>query len=379
MKKRVLYINTYANRTHHEMFNKILLKALVQHFDVNIYSGKSSWRKMEEELGKKTFQNSKIRTFFLPEGAAAFPNLIRYILSAFYNIGILLLSKRKDILVYNFNNPLSIAAINTLNALLKRKIIVFCHGELELLITDEGGGLAKLLRYFTRHFFLNKKQSLHLHFCVLGDIIIQNLKPIIGDKINHFFSIDHPYEFENENIHPKTDIPSQTLQIGTAGTLNKFKGLGHFLELIKSIKTQNLNVAFSVIGNVTDEKEKLEDLGVQIHGKGELLKREDFDRGIANLDYILFFYSHDKYKVTASGAIFDAIKFRKPIIALKNDYFLYLFEKYGTIGFLCENVSEMEQSIKQCLENKKQYIFDNYFTKLSTEEFSKCLYEKLNV
>ncbi|MDO4230380.1 MAG: glycosyltransferase family 1 protein [Capnocytophaga sp.] len=376
MKEHALYINTYANRTQHEMFNRILLKALMLHFTVSVYSGKSSWKKMKEELGENTFQNTKIRTFFLPEGASAFPNLIRYVLSAIYNIGILLSSKKKDILIYNFNNPLSIATINALNVLLKRKIIVFCHGELELLITNEGGALAKLLRFFVRRFFLNKKRLLHLQFCVLGDVIIQNLKPIIGDKTNNFFSIDHPYEFENNNPSNSKNL-NQILKIGTVGTLSKFKGLDHFLELAKSIKVQNLNVNLSVVGSVTDKKEEFENLGVQIHGKGELLKREDFDREIANLDYILFFYANDKYKVTASGAVFDAIKWRKPIIALKNDYFSYLFEKYGTIGFLCENISEMEQNIKLCLENQKLYTFDNYLEKLSTEEFSRCLYKKL--
>ncbi|MFK8302434.1 glycosyltransferase [Capnocytophaga stomatis] len=327
--------------------------------------------KCELSLDNEFFQNIKTFTFPLPEGASALPNLIRYILSAIYNIVILLLSKKEEILIYNFNNPLSLAILNKLNVFLRRKIIIFCHGELELLITKEGGGLAKLLRYFINSFFFSNK-SLYLRFCVLGDVIIENLKPIIGEKIDYFFSIDHPYEFAKDDVQAKNQRLSLPLRMATIGTLNKFKGIDLFLELAKTVKKENLDVTLSVIGNVSNRKEELENLEVKIHGKGELLEREELDRAISNIDYILFFYSEDKYKITASGAIFDAIKWRKPIIAMKNDYFLYLFEKYGSIGFLCKDIHQMEQQIKQILENQNQYQynFDRYISKLSTREFT---------
>jgi hypothetical protein len=42
-------------------------------------------------------------------------------------------------------------------------------------------------------------------------------------------------------------------------------------------------------------------------------------------------YDTNGYKLTASGSILEAIWNEKPIIALSNEYFKYLFDKYGEI------------------------------------------------
>ena len=55
------------------------------------------------------------------------------------------------------------------------------------------------------------------------------------------------------------------------------------------------------------------------------------------LDYVIFLYPKDGYILRASGAIFDAIDNEKPILAIKNEYFNYLFSKYQEIGYLFEN------------------------------------------
>ena len=109
-------------------------------------------------------------------------------------------------------------------------------------------------------------------------------------------------------------------------------------------------------------------------GKDNFIERKEFENLISDIDYALYFYTKDKYKITASGAVLDAINARKPIIALKNDYFSYLFGKYGQIGYLFESIEEMGNRIDLLNDNKKIFNFEKYIEELSVDSFSKKLY-----
>ena len=369
--RNVKYINSYANKEHHEQFNAILLFALNSYFRVKMYSGKDSKNNMYRTLREKGYKIRNIdnQNLLVLKGKSGIPNFIRFLFSALYNLLILLCSKKNDILVYNFNNPLSLYSLNKVNSLLKREILIFCHGEMELLINNEGGFLAKILRWHLRYFFL-KKRKLFIKYCVLGDSIIENLKPIIKEKIDDFISIDHPYLFEKRGIKEKSI--SSRISFATIGELNDFKGLDSYLKLLDKVDKENKN--FLVIGNVSHKLEEFEKRGVIVKGKDNFIERKEFENLISDIDYALYFYTKDKYKITASGAVLDAINARKPIIALKNDYFSYLFGKYGQIGYLFESIEEMSNRIDLLNDNKKIFNFEKYIEELSVDSFSKKLY-----
>jgi hypothetical protein len=63
------------------------------------------------------------------------------------------------------------------------------------------------------------------------------------------------------------------------------------------------------------------------------------------------------YKYLASGAVFDAINAEKPIIALRNDYFEYLFSKFGAFGYLADSIDDMADIIRGLLSGKKLETF----------------------
>lgn len=73
----------------------------------------------------------------------------------------------------------------------------------------------------------------------------------------------------------------------------------------------------------------------------EFLSRAELAARIGRLDYALFLYPPEEYELTASGSILEAINYEKPILSLRNDYFGYLFEKFGAFGVLFNSVDEM--------------------------------------
>ena len=72
------------------------------------------------------------------------------------------------------------------------------------------------------------------------------------------------------------------------------------------------------------------------------------------MDYAVFLHEKESYYLRASGVFFDAINYNKPIISIKNSYFEYYFNKYGNIGYLCNDINEMFNIMKLILTNKEK-------------------------
>ena len=164
-------------------------------------------------------------------------------------------------------------------------------------------------------------------------------------------AIEHPYFFE-EGFTTKHVIQGQMF-LGTVGVLNEFKGfyrLQNLVELLRE-KIEEGRLSVSVIGRLENVMPVHQDL-IQYSTLGNsLLPREKFSQLICGLDYVLFLYNTESYKLIASGAIFDAISFGKPIIALRNDYFVAVFERCGEIGYLCNSLDEICQLVVKLIDN----------------------------
>ena len=86
------------------------------------------------------------------------------------------------------------------------------------------------------------------------------------------------------------------------------------------------------------------------------LNRDEFNEKISSLDYVLYLYPVNTYKYTASGSLMDSINIERPIISFKNDYFKYIFDKFGQLGFLVNDTHEMILLIEElpCLKFEMQ-------------------------
>jgi hypothetical protein len=82
-----------------------------------------------------------------------------------------------------------------------------------------------------------------------------------------------------------------------------------------------------------------------------LLLPKEWDAYIDMMDFCVFFYPPNSYLFTASGSLLEALAHLKPVIALHNPYFDYVFSKMGDIGYLCDTIDEMAAVIKKAAVN----------------------------
>ena len=355
------------------MVNKSLLAMLVRRFgagNVEVYATRSTmnlYKSMPEASGIK-----RCHTLWVNSWPGHWAMLLRYISSALYNILILLFSRKGDVLFYNFDNVFAVRTLNWLNRFKHCTVITCCHAEMEYLSNaDRHTRLyKKLMTALTCGFFANGKvkPSPGMHFIVLGDVILDNLRPLISDAMYaRFASVDHPVEdTQSDNVNQQSESTGKKVHIGSVGIMNYYKGSDLLCRILAENKFPR--VEFSIVGQIQDHLDDFRNLGVTIpENPQEALNEEDFKRGVESLDFILLTYPTDNYRLIASGAFLDTLRYAKPLIALRTDYFEYMFRKYGAVGYLADDEQHLVELLQKAPELNRQFPFAEIRRRLTAE------------
>ncbi len=370
MKNRIVYLNTFGWGNGHEMFNAGLLAMCAQAVQggrVLCRATKSNFEAMAKLLSQHgtDCRNIKFRPLFTVGGEGRYALLGRYVWGVLLSVWYLLLSKKTDLIVIPFNNLFALKHINRLNRWLRRPVVICCHGELEFLVSDinKRGMLSVQLYNRCRNFFLNRKVQVSegLFFSVLGDKIRENLKECLPPHIwSRFLVMDHPYFFHTARKPAIEPDRHRTLRLGTCGAMSLSKGVLDMALFARNCRAADLDVSITHIGRVLAGEQELRESGVHLPSSARELPREEYDRRVRELDFLLFFYPKESYRVTASGAIMDAIALRKPVIAIRNDYFDYMFEKFGVPGMLVDSVEQMSETVEKICRDDMAPIASDY-------------------
>ncbi len=376
MPNKIRYINSFAAGTQHSVFNRATLKmfADLRSGDVSVWSVPSSLPPL------LTVDNADdVRAWHrLPvgDGTSGFGLALRYIQSAVSNVWLLLRARPDDLVVYNFNNVFSIHAVDLLCRLLNRQVIVFCHNELEYLVN---GGKFKalnkrILTALTRGYFSRRRRPARgLKFIVLGDSILVNLKPLISPELAEvFYSIDHPITPLEDSTRNESHF-SGVVNVGVVGTVNTYKGGEELADIVSAVGSHS-QVRFSVIGTVQGDAAQLRSAGIVLPAEpSRPVPEPEFSEAVGALDFILLLYPADTYRLIASGAVLEALRFGKPVIAYRTAYFEYLFRKFGAFGYLVDTRDEMIDVLKRTKTLSRDFPFSKIASQLSVEAISPAL------
>lgn len=231
-------------------------------------------------------------------------------------------------------------------------VIIGLHGEMEFLKNNKSTKL-RFLGWFLKKSF--KMHAKNVKYLVFGDVIKENLKSYNFLPPTSLLSIDHPYDYRAENRPNLSKLNG--LKLGTIGIGSVNKRTNNLFVLAEAFKNQVLSdeISFNLIGKILPDLEPFVNTYVKTNGSNMILSKKEFEDKIFELHYSLFFYDNEFYSLCASGAFFDAVKFEKPILAIKNDYFSYYFKRLGNIGYLFDNLEDMKLKIATLLfENCEQ-------------------------
>ncbi|MCX2485260.1 hypothetical protein [Pedobacter sp. MR2016-24] len=224
--------------------------------------------------------------------------------------------------------------------------IIVLHGELEMIKNKRGKITKLLLGYLLKFsFFVSARTT---KFIVLGDSIKNHLSKKISSKsLRKVISILHPYDYSKPNFTP-VQLSKNKLIYGTIGTLMVNKNSQNLFLVASYFKNSILagEIEFRAIGKVLTEIEPFRNELVSLQYSDSFVPQYLFEKAIKEMDFVLFFYDNNSYQLCASGAIFEIIKLGIISISITNDYFEWLFNKYGRMGFLCKDMEAMKVLIE---------------------------------
>jgi hypothetical protein len=228
----IYIVDSFNYKSTHEMFNAALLSVCnCISSNIQYYASGGSIKCLKSILNGGDTKNVKFKKIPVLKEISKYFLVFKYLLSAAINLFVVLILDKKSIIIFNYNNVFSLKILNSLNILLQKRIVIICHGELELLSVYSGrlGLQAKLIRKILLDFFDNSDISVskNLNFVVLGDSILENVKNRLSDNmLGNFYSIDHPHIFKKNYSR---GIKKAPINFGTIGVVNKNKNIENFI------------------------------------------------------------------------------------------------------------------------------------------------------
>jgi hypothetical protein len=342
---KAYYVDTFSYDTNHEMYNASSLKMFSCIYDEMVYCADITAKINLEKMLNGMPQNVKYLKINVLEGNSSIGRFFKQMMAVFHNCKFIIKANKCDTVIINYNTMIAIYPINWITKIFKKKVLVVCHGEmLDLTVERKTSWIFSQ----AKNFFKSPKTKVAkgLYFSVLGDTILNNLKPYLCSQVfNKMIPFEHSAIFDSYKLsQPKVN---GKLKVGAIGIFRESKGLTPFLELAKSLKPFADKIEISAVGRIRGNKESFTDAGVKFYDEfcDRFLSREEMYQLISQLDLVLFLFPKEAYKVTASGSLFDAIDCERPILALENDYFTHIYNTCGSFGKLVDSYSDFRDEL----------------------------------
>lgn len=374
----------------HVHVNSGLLNILISSFkeqNIDVYCDNKhksellKYVKSNRLLNFKTFKYTGVKE--LRKSAAIFKTFRETILA--FKIFKAAKKEKIEVIVFASAFPFTAIILNSFSWMFNQRIIVGLHGDIGVLKLKKIKITTIIYKYIVKLFFRTRSSNVIVLF--YGKTIEEELfKMFPKFKRENIISIDHPYNYDNEILVNCSD-KSDTIIIANIGTglMNKNSHLLYELAEMQKYNVQNKKVKFIQVGNVSPEVLSYSNSYVNILNNNEFIPFEVFEKNIKQADYFIYFFKEKSlYDLCPSGTFFDAIKYKKPIISLRNPFFEYYFNKLGNIGYILNTVEEMNEVLNDIIiENNEKYkeqvdLLNRATFLLSFENIQKSFIEQFN-
>lgn len=347
MKKQAYIVDVYSYGNYHEVINQGYLMMISELYEnVTYVAEKTSCENLRGLLDacsfdytNVVFQEKKISRLNLKWTGL---NYLLWLLKvSFFNYIYFLKTPKETDVFFNNNLFFAIWLIQKFHFGNRNRIFDLCHNEMEIIDpVMRKTRLELLLGSFLDRVFKQKKLSNQIYFLLLSPRMQDYFNGFVREENKNMIGwIDHCYIRPSNEIKKQFSIMGFSIKIGIPGAINLSRGLPQLKRILDYVKNERLKIyATSFVDGIKDS-EQFECL----NKTGSLLPFDIYNSYIQQMDALILFYKPGSYKLTASGAVLEAIWNQKPIFALKNAYFEYLFETYGALGKLFDNEFELAQ------------------------------------
>jgi len=217
----------------------------------------------------------------------------------------------------------------------------------------------KYLKKYSFRKLIEKNHDSSFNYVVISKHIFDNLKSKINvDELNidyiHYPQLSNKNENLSKNSYPKFAI----FGYGDSKML-------YNLNLI--LKNLNIQSPFEIRIIGMDNRGTSSFPWVTFPSNGKTLTRNEMESLLIDIDFNLILYTKDRYSLSCSGSIIEAISYCKPIIHLENPCISF-YNKNDSIGFECPDLISIANKIKEIVLNYNQELANIESFKINLEK-----------
>ncbi|HUX36373.1 MAG TPA: hypothetical protein VMV44_00605 [Rectinemataceae bacterium] len=231
--------------------------------------------------------------------------------------------------------------------------VVTLHGELQELASPKRGIASRAA--WVRAALAGRSRNFQA--IVLGRSIVAELEKE-GIDVADFVAVPHPYSCPPVDLGRKAGRP---LEIVAPGGTSLLKGSQEIFRLAGLVRDSLGDGAahFALHGSWDPALSAFDNGLVEHSAFGRQLSPDLYDEGLRRADFFLFLYPPGSYRLMASGALLDAVRIGRPVLALRTPYFEEVFGMSGEIGRLfdsIEGIADFVAEFSQSLDGES-YAF----------------------
>ena len=198
------------------------------------------------------------------------------------------------------------------------------------------------------HFFnfvkvLNYKHSNNFRYAAISPYIIENAKKYIDVNYFNIQLINFPTNF----VDPAFPSNEGCFKMGVFGYGNSKK----LADISRLLLKENIKEKFQIKIIGMDNRGLSDFPFIKFTSKGKPLTRVEMEKAAEDVDVFLILYESDKYRLSCSGSIFEALSYCKPIIHLENECIDFYNNVNQPIGISCKSDYDFAITLRDIIEN----------------------------
>jgi hypothetical protein len=184
-----------------------------------------------------------------------------------------------------------------------------------------------------------------VRFLALETAIAAELSRIVPNAADRVDVL--PLPVNADEVEAALPIPlSQPIEVALVGQTTAPKGIGPFLDTARLFKARYGDaIRFHVVGRRFPDVDAAALSVLDSEVPEDFLTRAAFRARLAPIHHVFLPLAPSYYRLSASGALIDAITWLKPVIGTDIPIIADAFRQGGDIGFLCSDLAGMQDAL----------------------------------
>ena len=214
-----------------------------------------------------------------------------------------------------------------------------------------------LKKFNTKTLFDWKHDKKNITYIAISEHVLHNAKKILNTNIINIKYHFYPNVFSNKIYKPE----NKSIKFAVFGYGDPLV-LYNIAKILENAQINDSNFEIRIIGMDNTITEFF--YFITNPSNGSTLKRTEMELLVDDIDIFLILYSNQKYMLSCSATILEAISYNKPIIHFKNDCISQFNSDFCKIGYEVNSINEFSDIMVNCINNYPKIKNDlNYFSK----------------